>query len=703
MTEQSPFGIESNPNHENIKRPKVENIGKVLLPPNIPNPSKNFSFIDKSKNSHTDAPPLYQQVPVPSGAEHCLQGLCFSATGTMRSLKRGDLRALIEKYGGRLRPSINANTDVLIRGVSDVNEEKYNQAKEKGITIIDENGLFYIIRQSNVTKKPIPEPSETTNEPPPKKTVKQAVDLLQLLNGKPASKPKKKAKQKTENEKPKPQETETKPKEIRKTTPTPVGPPPPEELSENEDSKYSLFTEKYRPKSFSDLVGNEAGIKKLREWIGSFDRQTKKAVLISGPPGIGKSSAAYLAATQANYNVIEYNASDARNKSIIEKLASDVTSNQTLIKYKTLIPSNVRSAIIFDEIDGMSSGDRGGVQALAKFISKTKIPIICICNDRNCDKLQSINKLVIDIPFDPPTQIEVAKRLLAICKQEGITLDRRQYIAITKITNGDIRSTINNLQLWANGIQNASEKDLTHNDPFKCISTLFNPQSTFDQKYDCFFVDYDMMPVLTHEYMYCNGNFHEYWEALDSMAYGNEIQNFIHESGNWELLPFRGVMSCVYPTTVSKNVLRVKVYSHFPEMLSKQTQQKKMERFISEASLRSSRSASLPRGVFRDSFAELITMKFYTLLSEKKENELMELLTQMELSKDDMENLRTVVDFGINSFPEVSSQAKSSFTKKYNQSHSQKVKVNDSGESYKADYYIKSCSQNSKRITRKSK
>ena len=41
-----------------------------------------------------------------------------------------------------------------------------------------------------------------------------------------------------------------------------------------------------------------------------------------------------------------------------------------------------KQLIIMDEVDGMSSGDRGGVTAIIDMIKKTKIPIICICNDR---------------------------------------------------------------------------------------------------------------------------------------------------------------------------------------------------------------------------------------------------------------------------------------------------------------------------------
>ena len=44
----------------------------------------------------------------------------------------------------------------------------------------------------------------------------------------------------------------------------------------------------------------------------------RRAALISGPPGIGKTSAARIVCAQLGYEVIEKNASDTRNKAAIE-------------------------------------------------------------------------------------------------------------------------------------------------------------------------------------------------------------------------------------------------------------------------------------------------------------------------------------------------------------------------------------------------
>ena len=64
-----------------------------------------------------------------------------------------------------------------------------------------------------------------------------------------------------------------------------------------------------------------------------------------------------------------------------------------------------------DEVDGMSSGDRGGITAIIQMIKTTKVPIICICNDRRCDKIRSLASHCFDISFHKPSKLAVVKRL----------------------------------------------------------------------------------------------------------------------------------------------------------------------------------------------------------------------------------------------------------------------------------------------------
>ena len=74
------------------------------------------------------------------------------------------------------------------------------------------------------------------------------------------------------------------------------------------------WAEKYRPKNLSEIIGNTKTITELKNWATSWGgKMTKKGIILSGPPGCGKTSAAIALANDMNWEIIELNASDARS------------------------------------------------------------------------------------------------------------------------------------------------------------------------------------------------------------------------------------------------------------------------------------------------------------------------------------------------------------------------------------------------------
>lgn len=76
-----------------------------------------------------------------------------------------------------------------------------------------------------------------------------------------------------------------------------------------------------------------------------------------------------------------------------------------------------------DEVDGMSSGDRGGMAEIIALIKKTHIPIICLCNDRASAKVRSLANYCLDIQLQKPTTQQILGRVTQILQRENIAID----------------------------------------------------------------------------------------------------------------------------------------------------------------------------------------------------------------------------------------------------------------------------------------
>lgn len=218
------------------------------------------------------------------------------------------------------------------------------------------------------------------------------------------------------------------------------------------------WTEKYRPKSLDAIIGNKYAVDKLLEWAEEWkNTPTKKAVILSGPPGVGKTSSAHALAYDFGWESIELNASDARNKDIIRKIALSGAINETFRHTGEYIPSTKggRKLIILDEADNLyeKGEDYGGKKAIIETIDATQQPILLIVNDYY--KLtrgsgQPLRSLCTHIQFNPVKE-ELVYLLSSICRKEGIEIVRDVIDTIVSHSEGDVRGAINDLQSICQG------------------------------------------------------------------------------------------------------------------------------------------------------------------------------------------------------------------------------------------------------------
>src|SRR3989344_4945281 len=136
-------------------------------------------------------------------------------------------------------------------------------------------------------------------------------------------------------------------------------------------SKSLPLIEKYRVRKFSDIKGQDTAIVEVINFYKKFP--IKKAIILNGPVGTGKTSLAIALANEFNLELFELNASDLRNRLKLEEVLRPSIEQHSLFKKGKLI--------LMDEADGITVSDMGGLPELIALISKTQFPIVVTAND----------------------------------------------------------------------------------------------------------------------------------------------------------------------------------------------------------------------------------------------------------------------------------------------------------------------------------
>ena len=229
-----------------------------------------------------------------------------------------------------------------------------------------------------------------------------------------------------------------------------------------------MWSEKYRPQNISDMIGNEESRSSIVEWFTKWKKGTKPILLV-GPPGIGKTTIAYIAAKQFGYDMIGLNASDVRSKSRINEILTPVLGNVSMLG----IPM-----IFIDEVDGIHGrGDYGGAEALIDILKEPTVPIVLAANSDVSDKMKSIKKVVKTITFKPIPPRLLKVYLENILRKENTQLSPGSVIKVIDRSKGDIRSMINLTQSLVTGFNPQTEKSFENINVEDGINAFFKANS----------------------------------------------------------------------------------------------------------------------------------------------------------------------------------------------------------------------------------
>ncbi|MBN2566978.1 replication factor C large subunit [Candidatus Woesearchaeota archaeon] len=210
---------------------------------------------------------------------------------------------------------------------------------------------------------------------------------------------------------------------------------------------------KYAPKTLAEVQGHDRAIAGLKAYLTGYRSQKKRAALLYGPTGSGKTCAVHAISRDLGLELLEVNASDVRNEAAIRERVGTALSQRSLFFRGKLI--------LLDEIDGLSgTKDRGGLAAVTKLIRTSAHPIILTANEIWDSKFSSLRSTCELIEFRTLTYQSVAKVLSRIALAEGVEADDAAIVALARSSGGDVRAAINDLQTVSSETRRFSAGDL---------------------------------------------------------------------------------------------------------------------------------------------------------------------------------------------------------------------------------------------------
>lgn len=233
-----------------------------------------------------------------------------------------------------------------------------------------------------------------------------------------------------------------------------------------------LWTEKYRPKNFDEVLGNLKAKKEILQWVEEWKAgDPQKCLFLIGPPGTGKTTFANLIAKEFS-DSIELNASDKRSYDAIMSTVGEASASRTLFGSKLKL-------IILDEVDGLHGNeDRGGSRAINKIIKDVPQPVIMMANDPYSNRIKSFKTKCKVINLRKIHTNSIVSLLKKICVKEGVKFEEHVLRELAKRSKGDLRSAINDLDIMAKGEEKITSKDLDLIAPKDERSSVFDAART---------------------------------------------------------------------------------------------------------------------------------------------------------------------------------------------------------------------------------
>lgn len=349
-----------------------------------------------------------------------------------------------------------------------------------------------------------------------------------------------------------------------------------------------------------------------------------------------------------------------------------------------------------DEVDGMAGNeDRGGIAELINFIKTANFPIICMCNNREHQKMRTFLNYCYELKFGKPNVNQVRGAMLSICFREGLKIKPDALARLIIGTGSDIRQTLNHLAMWS-----AAEKELSSDlvqkesknsqkdsvmGTWDVIRTVFtkslNKDMSLGDKARLFFYDYSMGPLFVQEnYLYvtpeCTGpKDKDFGEELvrryltaDSLSMSDVIESKIRSTNNWSLLDSQAYRSTVIPSYYMSGTMSK---CNFPSWFGMNSRRTKRLRIVSELYSHARTRVSGDKNSMLLDYSERLGDLLLRPLKEKGVDgaeDTLEVMKNYSLLRDDMMNLFDLLSCFSkpNQYDKIDTKVKVALTKLYN-------------------------------------
>jgi len=307
--------------------------------------------------------------------------------------------------------------------------------------------------------------------------------------------------------------------------------------------KPTNWTEKYRPKYFMDLKGQETPVGILKDFLRAFNYSKigkgKKAIILHGPPGTGKTSMAYVAATEKGSEIFELNASDLRNREKLREVLRPATKQKSLIKKGKII--------LVDEVDGISTTDRGGISELLTLIDSTAYPIIITANNIWNKKFAPLRKKSEIVQLKEVDYKTIKNILIDILRKEKKFIPQDVLTNLSIKAKGDLRAAINDIQT-ASGLENPSDVMFDERnkevDIFNVMRMIFKgtPNKSMLKVFDSLNMNLDEIMLWIEENIPSEYTGQELARAYDLLSKVDIFKRRIYRQQYWRFLVYENAL-----------------------------------------------------------------------------------------------------------------------------------------------------------------